>query len=127
MSVQDIERVVKLMRRWRFDHERGYWIHELDDDLPFSDKQTSQLGPLKAVVKDGEVIIHARNLYDFIADCVREKPEVVASQVRRIIGRFASPDTKPYRVNYVQFKAFSLSLDQVKELVQYIAGGSPES
>lgn len=37
MSVQDIERVVKLMRRWRFDHERGYWIHVGDEDITFSD------------------------------------------------------------------------------------------
>ncbi|GIV18250.1 MAG: hypothetical protein KatS3mg023_0001 [Armatimonadota bacterium] len=105
-----------------------YYPTKEQDWSPYpSDKQSSQLGPLKAVIRDGMILWHARHLYDYIADCVREKPEAVASQVRRLIGRFASPDTKPHRAEGVQFKAFSLSLDQVKELVQYIAGGSPES
>lgn len=43
MSGVDVERIIRLLKRWRYDRENGYWIHELDDDLPFSDDRLAWL------------------------------------------------------------------------------------
>jgi predicted P-loop ATPase len=81
------------------------------------------MGTFKVVVHPNKVILPAMPLYQHLADVTRERPEQVAAAVRKLIGRFADPNTKNCKLESKAVKSFVLTETELDNIIKYITGG----